>query len=124
MRNHQSPEERPTLVGVHDGHERGEIGSRTGGVIAVPLEVSAHPVELPLASRVEEAEAGDSHACPVAHTVPRRPHFPDGHGLAIDLALEAQLVCILGTGATTAQPTNVRSMRFSSSSVNDIATPG
>jgi hypothetical protein len=44
------PEERPTLVGLHDGNERGQISGRLGGVIAVPFEVRAHPVEFPHAS--------------------------------------------------------------------------
>ena len=47
---HRSPEERPALVGLNDGYQCGEIRSRRGAVVCVPLEVSAHPVELPHAS--------------------------------------------------------------------------
>jgi len=68
-----SPEECAVFVNFHECYECREVGSRLGRVVAVPLEVPAHPVELPHALGADEAEAGDAHACVVSYAVPRRP---------------------------------------------------
>jgi hypothetical protein len=39
----------------------------------------------------------------VTHPIPGRAHFPEGRRLAVDLALEAQLVCELGMSVTAAK---------------------
>ena len=45
-----SPEERPVLVGFDHRDKRGEVGRHLIGIVRVPAQVLAHPVEPPLAA--------------------------------------------------------------------------